>query len=400
MNIIFLTLAGMKSVEERGIYSDLLRTFRNNGHNVTIVSPAERRTGISTNLSEGYGVRVLKVKTLNITKTNIVEKGLATLAIEYQYLAAIKKHLNDVKFDIVLYSTPPITFEKVISYIKKRDNAYCYLLLKDIFPQNAVDMGMMKRGGFIHKFFERKEKQLYEISDTIGCMSQANVDFIINNNTYLDKNKVVINPNSIEPNHIEYSKVEKDNIKNKYGLPIDKKIFVYGGNLGVPQGVEFLLETIENLKEPNAHILVVGNGTQFSKLQNWFDANRPSNATLLSGLPKNEYDLLLASCDIGMIFLHKNFTIPNFPSRLLSYLEMKMPVLAATDINTDIGKVIEYAKCGYWVEWGETKLIQQKISQLCNDNIHEMGENAWKLLQDEYLVERSYGLVMEVVYKV
>lgn len=397
MNIIFLTLSGMKSVEDRGIYSDLLRTFRDNGHDVTIVSPAERRTGISTNLSEVDGVRILKVKTLNITKTNIVEKGLSTLAIEYQYLAAIKKYLSDVKFDIVLYSTPPITFEKVISYIKKRDNAYSYLLLKDIFPQNAVDMGMIKKGGLIHKFFLRKEKRLYEISDTIGCMSQANVDFVVNNNSNLDNSKVVINPNSIEPKHIEYCEEEKNDIKNKYGLPLDKKIFVYGGNLGIPQGIDFLLQAIENLEEPNAHILVVGSGTQFTKIKTWFDVNEPKNATLLSGLPKDEYDLLLGSCDIGMIFLHKDFTIPNFPSRLLSYLEMKMPVLAATDINTDIGKVIEDARCGYWVEWGDNIAFQQKISQLCNDNINEMGENAWTLLQDEYLVDRSYRLVIDTL---
>lgn len=397
MNVIFLTLLDMKSVEERGIYSDLLRTFRNNGHNITIVSPAERRTEISTNLSEVDGVKILKVKTLNITKTNLVEKGLSTLAIEYQYLSAIKKYLSNIRFDLVLYSTPPITFEKVISYIKKRDNAYSYLLLKDIFPQNAVDMGMIKKGGFIHKFFERKEKKLYEISDTIGCMSQANVDFVINNNTYLDKSKVMINPNSIDPNYIEYSKEEKRSVRERYGLPLDKRVFVYGGNLGVPQGVDFLLQVIEDLEEKSAHILIVGSGTQFERLKVWFDKYNPSNATLLSGLPKNEYDLLLASCDVGMIFLHKDFTIPNFPSRLLSYLEMKMPVLAATDVNTDIGCVIEDANCGYWVEWGDNNSILQKISQLCNDNLFEMGNNSWKLLQDDYLVEKSYKLIMEKI---
>ena len=80
------------------------------------------------------------------------------MAIEQQYLLAIKKHLNGSCFDLVLYSTPPITFAKVIQYIKKRDNAYAYLLLKDIFPQNAVDMKMMRNGGFLHRLFLKKEK--------------------------------------------------------------------------------------------------------------------------------------------------------------------------------------------------------------------------------------------------
>lgn len=167
--------------------------------------------------------------------------------------------------------------------------------------------------------------------------------------------------------------------------------------MGVPQGIDFLIETIDQLKEPQAHILIVGSGTQFSKLKNWFDTHKPSNATLLSGLPKDEYDILLAACDIGMIFLHKDFLIPNFPSRLLTYIEMKKPVLAATDVNTDIGRIIEDAACGYWVESGDINAIQNKISQLCNDDLTALGEKGWELLQREYLVERSYNLIEEKV---
>ena len=397
MNILFLTLSHINTIEERGIYTDLLRKFRDEGHEVTIVTPLERRLGVDTNMLKVDGVSILQVKTLNITKSHIVEKGIATLSIEYQYLRAIKKYLKDTQFDLVLYSTPPITFEKVINYIKKRDSAYAYLLLKDIFPQNAVDMKMMKKGGLLHRFFERKEKRLYSISDTIGCMSPANVDFIVKNNPEIDKSIVVVNPNSIEPLYIEYTKEEKNRVKTKYNLPLDKKIFVYGGNLGIPQGIDFLIETIQLLQEPAAHILIVGSGTQFQKLKDWFDAHKPSNATLLSGLPKNEYDTLLAACDIGMIFLHKDFTIPNFPSRLLTYIEMKKPVLAATDVNTDIGKIIEEAGCGYWVESGDLNAIQNKISQLCKDDLTALGVKGWELLQKEYLVERSYNLILDKV---
>ena len=116
MRILFLTLSRINSIEKRGIYTDLLRKFRNEGHEVTVVTPLERRLGVNTNMSEVEGVRLLQVKTLNITKTHVVEKGIATLSIEYQYLRAIKKYLSDTKFDLVLYSTPPITFEKVINY--------------------------------------------------------------------------------------------------------------------------------------------------------------------------------------------------------------------------------------------------------------------------------------------
>ena len=100
MRILFLTLSRINSIEKRGIYTDLLRKFRNEGHEVTVVTPLERRLGVNTNMSEVEGVRLLQVKTLNITKTHVVEKGIATLSIEYQYLRAIKKYLSDTKFDL------------------------------------------------------------------------------------------------------------------------------------------------------------------------------------------------------------------------------------------------------------------------------------------------------------
>ncbi|ELM3643216.1 glycosyltransferase family 4 protein [Flavobacterium psychrophilum] len=392
MRVLFLTLIGIHSINERGIYQDLLRKFVDQGHDVTIVTPSERRKKIATNLVVNDKVTILQVKTFNIQKTNKIEKGIGTLAIEYQYLHAIKKHLSGYKFDLVLYSTPPITFYKVINFIKKRDNAYAYLLLKDIFPQNAVDMKMIKQGGFLHKMFVKKEKKLYKISDTIGCMSQANVDFVLKHNPEIPRDKIEVNPNSIEPKFIDYSAIEKKQIKVKYNLPLDRKILVYGGNLGKPQGLEFLLETIAKVAVSDVFFLIVGDGTEYAKINQWFSNNKPQNANLIKFLPKKDYDLLLAACDIGMIFLDKNFSIPNFPSRLLSYLEMKIPVIAATDINTDIGKIITDANCGASVTAGEIGEMRQAILK-CLSNIESMSENSRRLLLDKYTVGVSYQLI-------
>ena len=121
MNLIFLTLARIGNLEQRGIYSDLMRKFRDEGHQVYIVCPAERRLGVNTSIIESHGVHILNVRTLNIQKTNIVEKGIGTLLLESQYKAAIKKYLKGVKFDLITYSTPPITFTNVVRYLKKQN---------------------------------------------------------------------------------------------------------------------------------------------------------------------------------------------------------------------------------------------------------------------------------------
>ena len=395
MKVLFLTMVKIKSFNERGIYTDLLRKFHKEGHELFVVCPIERREKRPTHLDKQDFGTILNVKTLNLQKTNVIEKGLGILAIEYQYLAAIKKYYKNEKFDLILYSTPPITFSKIINYIKNKDKAYAYLLLKDIFPQNAVDMEMIKNKGLLYNYFRSKEKKLYNLSDTIGCMSPENMNFILSHNVEIDSSKVEVNPNSIEPINIIFSEEQNKVIRNKYGVPLNKKVLVFGGNLGKPQGLNFLLQTIEKSSNEDVFFLVIGDGTEFHKIDSWFKKHTPINAKLIKKLPKMDYDTLLASCNVGLIFLHPNFSIPNFPSRLLSYLEMKMPVIAATDSNSDIGDIIEKANCGYKVISGDIMRMDNVITQIVkNNNLEEMGNNGWKLLQSNYLVDHSYQLII------
>ena len=121
INVIFVTLSNINSITERGIYADLMRKFRDEGHQVFIVSPVERRMGHKSHVIDADGVKILKVRTLNIQKTNVIEKGIGTLLIEKQYQSAIKKHLKGIDFDLILYSTPPITFTNVVKFLKKRN---------------------------------------------------------------------------------------------------------------------------------------------------------------------------------------------------------------------------------------------------------------------------------------
>lgn len=400
MNILFLTLAKINTLQERGIYHDLMREFSDHQHHVYIVSPVERRENQKTTLRKEGNAIFLNVKTLNIQKTNFIEKGVSTLTIEKLFLRAVKKHFSEVKFDLVIYSTPPITFTGIIKYIKKRDNARTYLLLKDIFPQNAVDMKLMSDKSVLYKYFRKKEKELYTVSDKIGCMSEANVQFVLNHNSYIPKEKVEINPNSIwlQPSKSP-SGEQKTAIRTKYGIPVYKKVFIYGGNLGKPQGIDFLIETLKaKAEDNNVFFVVAGSGTEYDKIKEWFHSFKPKNALLLSAVPKADYDLLVQACDIGLIFLHKDFTIPNYPSRLLSYLEFKMPVLAATDPNTDIGTDIVKNGCGMSVYSGDLKEMTNAVDKLISMDglkFEEMRQNGWEFLKREFQVNRSYQKIIE-----
>lgn len=400
MNILFLTLNTFSSIDEKGIYTDLLREFTKNNHKLFIVTPVEKRKNQETALIQEKNATILKLKIGNIQKTNLIEKGISTLMLESKFKSGIQKYFNDVKFDLVLYSTPPITLQKSVEYIKQRDNAKTYLLLKDIFPQNAVDLGMLKISGIkslLYKYFRSKEERLYKISDYIGCMSNANVEFLLKNNPSIPNEIVEVCPNSVEPINIDISDHEKKEIREKYNLPIDKTIFIYGGNLGKPQGIDFLTDCIRaNESNESSYFFIVGSGTEFGKLQSFFEREKPKNAMLRDQLPRNDYEVLANSCDVGLIFLDRRFAIPNFPSRLLSYMQASMPVLAATDINTDIGEVVDNGNFGYWCESIDVDKFNKLVNKLCDKKLGvELGKNARDYLENNYTAKHSYEIIMQ-----
>ena len=400
MNILLLTLLDFNSIHEPGIYQDLMREFEKNGHRVFIISPVERKREKDTHLIKDGKTTILKLRIGNTQKTNIIEKGISTVLIEPIFIAGIKKYFSNVKFDLILYSTPPITFCNAIEYVKKRDHAKTYLLLKDIFPQNAVDIGIMSKTGIkglIYKYFRKKEEKLYSISDHIGCMSQANVDYIIKHNPQINPNIVEICPNSIEVIDKSVDEETRISIRKKYGIPLDKKVFIYGGNLGKPQGIDFLIKCMHSQRNnKKAYFLIVGDGTEYGRLEKFTEKYPQNNLKLMKRLPKEDYDNMVGACDVGMIFLDHRFTIPNFPSRLLSYMQAKIPVLACTDPNTDIGKMIVDGGFGWWCESKDIAMFNKYIIKIVKaKDISKNGICGWNILNRDYLSNHSYQILIK-----
>ena len=394
MNLLFLTLLDFHSLNEHNIYTDLLREFQKNGHRVYVISPSERRNGKKTRIIQEKNASILKLRIGNTQKTNLIEKGISTLMIEPLFIGGIKKHFSDAKFDLVMYSTPPITLCKAIEYVKKRDRAKTYLLLKDIFPQNAVDLGMMKKTGvkgFLYQYFRNKEKKLYRISDHIGCMSPANVEYVLKHNPEIDPKRVEVCPNCIEVVDKSVDAETRKQIRKKYQIPGDKMVFVYGGNLGKPQGIDFLIDCLRSQKNNQAaFFLIIGDGTEYGKLKAFTESEPQENVRLMQRLPKEDYDTLVGACDVGMIFLDHRFTIPNFPSRLLSYMQAKIPVLACTDPNTDIGKVITEGEFGWWCESNNAVEFGMIVKQVCNMDFTQMRKREEKYLNEHYTAKMAY----------
>ena len=182
---------------------------------------------------------------------------------------------------------------------------------------------------------------------------------------------------------------QREAIRKKYELPTDKILFVYGGNLGRPQGVPFIIECMKAVaNREDCYFVICGTGTEYGLLEAYVRESKQPNLKMIPGLPRKEYEEFVGCGDVGLIFLDHRFTIPNFPSRLLSYMQKSMPIIACTDPNTDVGQVITEGGFGWWCESVDTGAFVDCINRAMTADLPQMGASGLAYLNEHYNVKK------------
>lgn len=395
MNVLFLTMNVFTDIEMHNIYSDLMKEFIKHGHRPYIVTPREKKLGEKTELINYDDYSLLKVQIGNTSDVSLIEKGISTVTLSSRFYNAVKDKLGKISFGLILYSTPPITLATPVKRLKKLFGCRTYLMLKDIFPQNAVDLGMFSEKGFIYRYFRAQEKKLYKVSDKIGCMSPANVEYVMKHNPEIPQDKVEICPNAIIPHAVENRESYKRAVRDKYGIPDQAIVYLYGGNLGKPQGIPFLIQCLQTMKKRmDCFFIICGSGSEYDSLVNFIETEKPCNTKLINFLSKQEYDELVIGCDVGLVFLDHRFTIPNFPSRILSYMEYGMPILACTDMVSDVGAIAEKNGFGLFCQSNNLQFFEECINKINDRDIKKMGMLARAFLEEHYSAKIPYRVIM------
>ena len=388
MNILYLSAVPFKMDKNPSIYTDLIQELTNFGDKVTVISVDSSLKPFQVNRVAQKNIDLIYIGSFQLYNVNILKKGLAIVSLPFFMKRAIKK-VDITKFDLILYETPPITWAGIVNQIKNKNNIKSFLMLKDIFPQNAVDIGLIKKESLIFRYFKRKEKLLYKVSDYIGCMSKGNMEYIIKNNPEIPKEKIYYFPNT-----------KKDTGNEEINFNKGKLKFVYGGNMGLPQGVLNIAPAISSFKnDEDIEFVFVGKGTEWNKINEYFKEQK--NVKVLESLPREEYEKLVSSCDAGFIFLDSRFTIPNYPSRTLAYLEKGIPIIAATDKNTDIKDLITNNKVGLWSCSDDINSLIENIKTI-KENVEKrkkFSKNARELFLKEFQVEKSVSLLHKYINK-
>ena len=400
MRILFISSDYLRPEKGSNIYTDLAEALVKKGHIVKVVVSEERKKINKTTLFEENGIPVLRVKTGNLYEIGFVEKAFTFLTISNSLKRGINKFFPHEKFDLILFQSPPLTLYSVVKWAMKKYNANSYLMMKDIFPQNGVDIGLYSKRSPVYLHFKKEEKRLYKTSSKIGCMSQGNIDYLIRNNPDIDVNKFEIFRNTVKITNEKFSDREKDLLRKKYGINKNDVVAIFGGNFGKPQGLDFLLEILKKYKNSsNVKFVLIGRGTEKKRIFSAVNEENYSNVLMFDFIPRREYEKLTRACDIGLIFLDKRFTIPNFPSKTLSYFECSLPIMAAIDKNTDYGNMLLEEKCGFWVENGDMKNYKKYFDKLVSDKElrKKMGMNGRKYFEKECNVEKSVEIIEKYV---
>ena len=368
---------------------ELACEFTAQGHQVTVVTPSPKLE-IKTRIDTLDGVTVCRFRSGEIKNVGKIKRAINETLLSYHAWKSFKSYFEEHPHDLIVYYSPTIFWGKLTEKLKKLWNAQSYLILRDLFPQWAIDQGLIREDSKIEKYFRYFEKRNYAAADTIGLMSQKNLEWF-ERTSHTDKRlEVLHNWAANEP-----VDVVSDH-KKKLGLE-EKVVYFYGGNIGHAQDMMNIVRLAKAMRnEEEAHFVLVGAGDEVELVRNSIRNEKLDNMTLLPAVSQEEFKQMLASFDVGLFTLHKEHSTHNFPGKLLGYMVQELPILGSVNAGNDLKEIVEDAKAGLVTVNGEDeRLLENAIKLLDADYRNEIGRNARKLLESTFSVEAAAKQILE-----
>lgn len=395
MKILFLLLEMPDEGKGSGMYLDLVEQFKKNGHEMTIMAPDNEHVYCYDR--QERGMRVIRVNSKATQGVpNMIKKGIALATLEFYFMKAYKKYLQNEKFDWVFMPTPPITLAPLAAYVKKRTGAKFYLILRDIHPQSVWSIGLLKYR-WMYNYLDKKARKGYEVADLIGCMSKGNCDFILSQYPNIDKRKPLLLYNWLQGTEA----IGDDTIRQRYNLE-GRFVALFGGTIGKGQRIENLIFLAEHYREnDNIVFLVIGKGVEKERLIQIAKEEKLTNIRFLDFMPQKDYLNFVSSVDLGLITINECYAVPTCPSKVISYMSLGIPVFAMINPNNDYGQWIEDAGAGYWTVGSDKEKMVELFDKLYADADlrKKMGEDGKRYYLENCTPEKIYETMMKQIAK-
>ncbi len=334
---------------------DLSREFLNQGHEITVILPSAEIEH-SWLLEDVNGVRVLRLRTPKIKDVGYIRRTFAEFFMPFFMRKNLyKSPLSTERWDGVVWYSPSIFHGPLVRAIKLASNCKSYLIIRDIFPQWAADMGLMSSQGLIYQFFNTVARYQYSVADIIGVQTPGNLDYFKNWAVKANRNLEVLQNWLFDSPTIECS-ISLANTKLT-----GRKIFVYAGNMGVAQDIGAFLDLAELLQaRSDIGFLFVGRGSDVAKLAEDARLRRLTNVLFYDEIHPDEIPGLYAQCTVGLIALDPRHRSHNIPGKFLTYMQAGLPVLARINSGNDLVEIIKKNNVGrVSVDKDQSSLVMQ-----------------------------------------
>lgn len=362
---------------------DLAEEFAGRGHTTAVVAPDEA-SPVAPDVRQEGSVEVVRVHAGAIKGAALWRRGLNEARLSSRLWSRCGTYFRGRRFDLVVFYSPTIFLGALVGRLKKLYSCPAYLILRDIFPQWAVDAGVLRKGP-AYWYFKLKERRQYAVADVIGVQSPANLDYFRERGwDRFHRLEVLSNWMQVEPVHVKDSE-----FRRRWGLE-GKVVLFYGGNIGVAQDCDNLLRLARGLHDaaPEAQVLLVGEGSEVPRLRRAVAEQGLANVSIYDALPQPEYTRLVPEIDIGLISLDRNLRTQNFPGKMLSYMHAGRPILASINPGNDLRTVLEEASAGLVCLNGEDGAFLDHALRLVRDPElrASMGRASRKLLEERFSV--------------
>jgi O26-antigen biosynthesis N-acetyl-L-fucosamine transferase len=372
------------------LINDLAGEFTKQGHEVTVIAP-DHSTKTDIQYDYDDNIRVIRVKSGEIKNVPRFLRGYREMMLSAVLWEKARKFFHDNVFDLIVYYSPTIFFGPLVKRLKRLFGCPSYLILRDIFPQWAVDSGTLRKG-FFYRILKHYEKINYDAADIIGVQSPANKLYFIERG--LDKKysiEVLYNWMSLNENY-----GSSGHYREKFGLS-GKIVFFYGGNIGIAQDLDNIVRIAVRLKNiPEVHFLLTGEGSEVPRLNKEIERLGLKNFTIHPALEQQEYMRLIADIDIGLISLDRNLKTHNYPGKMLGYMYQAKPILASINPGNDLQHILQTHKAGMVCHNGEDELLYNQALQLIkNPDLRvQMGINGRELLESTFSVSTAASQIL------
>lgn len=360
--------------------------LKERGHEVFVVTSMPKNKTFNQSFAKNIviedGIKVIRARVLPHHNVNFILKGISQISLPYIFFNHVKRNITG-KLDIVWVHSPPLPLTITAKLVKKFYGAKYFLNLHDFFPQNAVDLGILKNKILI-RFFEKMEKNAYKDSDVIVTPSESHKNFMH------ERYGVPLSKINVVSHWIDIKSFEKTKrtgrFRKLYNLE-GKFIFMFGGVFGPSQGLDMFIRIADKLKEYKDIIfLLVGEGSEKAKLIKLVKTLGLKNIIFKPVVSKEDYAELLKDANVGILSLTSANTTPAVPAKLMGYMAAGLPVLAFLHKESDGIKIVEDANCGLaTVSDNEEKMLElAEKMYLEKEKLSTYGENGFKYILSHF----------------